>query len=39
MRSNAIVSLRFKYNINYLKLFHFENDISSNLEYNDLRNY
>ena len=39
IRSNATVSLRSKYNINRLKLFHFENDINSVLEYNNLRNY
>ena len=37
IESNAIVSLRFDYNINYLILFHFEDDISRILEYDDLR--
>ena len=37
IESNVIVSLRFDYNINRLILFHFEDDISRILEYDDLR--
>ena len=36
---DTIVSLRSKYNINRLKLFHFENDINNILGYNDIRSY
>ena len=37
MKSNAIILLRFDYNINYLISFHFEDDISNISEYNDSR--
>ena len=36
---NTIVSLRSKYNTNHLKLFYFEDDISSVLGYDNLRSY
>lgn len=39
IESNAIVSLRFDYNTNRLILFYFEDDVSSILEYNNLRSY
>ena len=35
--SNTVVSLRSEYNINRLKLFYFEDGISSVSGYNDLR--
>ena len=35
---NVIISLRFKYNINRFKLFHFENDVNSVIEYDDIKN-
>ena len=37
IESNAVVSLRFDHNINRLMSFHFEDDINSVLEYDDLR--
>lgn len=37
MGSDIVISLRSKHNINRLKLFHFEDDVNSVIDYDDKR--